>query len=193
MCTYCQIALFDVLSLLTQTTMSYPEIFQMILYGECYYQGQLCSDVWSSRGFRNLCDDLQAFLRPDSSPRFTSLSWTAWLNMFSCGHSFIFIWSRAIGQDYEVSFQKIFCFHNLDFQETLPSDTARVMPSTSSLTSMVVTYLTYIDMMIQVQRGSLWHMSHCHSFLILGPGLQRPWAWTFCQKYYVPALLCKFC
>ena len=67
----------------------------------------------------------------------------------------MFIWSRAMGQDYEVSFQKRFCFYNLDFQETLPSDTARVMPSTSSLTSMVVTYLTYIDMMIQVQRGSL--------------------------------------
>ena len=60
-----------------------------------------------------------------------------------------------MGQDYEVSFQKRFCFYNLDFQETLPPDTARVMPSTSSLTSLVVTYLTYIDMMIQVQRGSL--------------------------------------
>ena len=52
-----------------------------------------------------------------------------------------------MGQDYEVSFQKIFCFHNPDFQETLPSDTAGVRPGTTGLALMVV---SYIDMMIQV-------------------------------------------
>ena len=60
-----------------------------------------------------------------------------------------------MGQDYEVSFQKIFCFHNPDFQETLPSDTAGVRPGTTGLALMVV---SYIDMMIQVQRGSSCHM-----------------------------------
>ena len=60
-----------------------------------------------------------------------------------------------MGQDYEVSFQKIFCFHNLEFQETLPSDTAGVRPGSTGLALMVV---SYIDMMIQVQRGSLCHI-----------------------------------
>ena len=67
-----------------------------------------------------------------------------------------------MGQDYEVSFQKIFCFHNLDYyQETLPSDTAGVRPGTTGLALMVV---SYIDMMIQVTERLI--MSHVTAILI---------------------------
>ena len=66
-----------------------------------------------------------------------------------------------MGQDYEVSFQKRFCFYNLDFQETLPSDTAGVRPGTTGLALMVV---SYIDMMIQVTERLI--MSHVTAILI---------------------------
>ena len=66
-----------------------------------------------------------------------------------------------MGQDYEVSFQNIFCFYKLDSQETLPSDTAGVRPGTTGLALMVV---SYIDMMIQVTERLI--MSHVTAILI---------------------------
>ena len=61
----------------------------------------------------------------------------------------MFIWSRAMGPDYEVCCHfVVITIFTVNSQETLPSDTAGVRPDSSGLALMVV---SYIDMLIQVE------------------------------------------